>query len=358
MTEFQYPYLLFAYLLIPLFALIYVLVLLSKKKKIDAIGDHILIGRLMPNYSAARSLFKFILLMLAFMALVFGAANLRIGSELDKKKREGVDIVIALDISNSMLARDIKPDRLERAKLALVRLIDEFEDDQIAIVVFAGRARVLLPITTDYTSAKNMAMSAGTDMIPEQGTAIGEAIHLAATSFNANSKNNKAIIVITDGENHEDDAVAAAAAVHNEGIPVHVIGIGSPQGSPIPVESTGFNVEFKKDKQGNTVVTRINEPMMQQIAMAGGGTYVRATTGDAGLKKIFDVITKMDKKEYEAKTFTSYKDTFLFFISLAMFFLLIETIIFERKTSLSAYFRFVGKQSYFQRLNHESNKEK
>lgn len=335
MVAFDHLIFLFTLLFIPFFVLVFWLMLRWKKNSIQRFGDTFVVSRIITDYSQTRLVVKFILLLLAFTMLVFAIVNLKIGSKLSATKRKGVDIIIALDISNSMLAQDIKPSRIVRSQMVISKLVDKFEDDQIGIIVFAGKAQVLLPITTDYAAAKLLAQEASPDIIQAQGTAIGEAINLAAVSFDKNSKNKKNIIVISDGENHEDDAIEAARNATKEGILVYTIGIGSPGGAPIPIGMNGFNIEYKKDNSGNTVVTKLNETMLQQVAAAGKGTYARASTNDAGLNKIFDEINKIEKKEYEAKVFSEYRNTYIYFVAVALLLIILELMILERTTRLT-----------------------
>lgn len=341
--EFQHVYLLFGWLIIPLLILLYLLALRWKKNALRKFGDPEVLASIIRDRSKNRPVFKFILLVGAFAFLVAGMANLRTGSKLEKTKHKGVDIVIALDISNSMMATDIKPSRLERAKMAISKLIERFDGDQTGVVVFAGRAQTLVPVTPDYAAAKMMLSSANPDIIQVQGTAIGAAIDLASVSFNSVSKNRKVIIVITDGENHEDDALAAAGNAAKKGIIIHTIGMGSPGGAPIPVAIDGTQIQFLRDAQGNTVVTKLNETMLQQIAAAGKGMYIRATSGDVGLDRIYDEINKMQKTEYVATEFSEYDDLFPYFMMVALMLIVVELIVFERKT------RFTRRMNLFDR---------
>ena len=233
--------------------------------------------------------------MLAFASLVIGLADPQIGSKIEQGRRKGVDIIICLDVSNSMLAEDIKPGRLERAKFAISKLIDRLEGDRIGIVIFAGQAFTQLPITTDHGAAKMFTSNISTDLMPVQGTAIGAAIDLAVKSFDENNLKNKAIIVISDGENHEDDVVGAARQAADKGIRIYTIGVGSLEGAPIPVPNTSN--QYLKDNAENTVVTRLDEPTLQQTALAGKGIYVRANMAETGLNTIFDDVNKMEKKD-------------------------------------------------------------
>ena len=344
MVEFDHLIFLSALAAIPLLVLVFLWMLRSRKKAIQTFGNHHIVQQLIVDMSNGRLVLKFVLLTFTFMLLVFAVVNLKIGSKLEKTKRKGVDIIIALDISNSMLAQDIKPSRIERAQMAISKLIDKFDDDQIGIVVFAGRAQVLLPITTDYATAKMLTMTANPDIIPTQGTAIGEAITLAAASFDKNSKYKKAIILITDGENHEDEALPAVKNAVKEGLIVYTIGMGSEYGGPIPIGMKGVKIDYKKDKEGNTVVTKLDEPQLKQLASAGKGIYVRASTNDAGLNAVFKEINALEKKEYEAKTFSDYTNTYRYFIGFALLILLIEFFIFERKTRLTRNLDFFGKK--------------
>jgi len=335
MVAFDHLILLTLLILIPVCIVLFLLMLRWKKNTMHTFGDADVVQRILTDYSPARPIVKFVLLMLALAMLVFAVVNMKIGSKMSSVKRKGLDIIIALDISNSMLAQDIKPSRIVRSQMAISKLIDKFEDDQIGIIVFAGKAQVLLPVTTDYAAAKMLVSEANRDIIQAQGTAIGDAINLARVSFDKNSKNKKVIIVISDGENHEDDAIEAARAAASDGLQTYTIGIGSAAGAPIPVNMSGFNIEYKKDNSGNTVVTKLNETMLQQVAAAGKGTYVRATTNDAGLNKVFDEINKLEKKEYEARVFSEYRNTYMYFIIAALLLLIADLIILERKTKLT-----------------------
>jgi Ca-activated chloride channel family protein len=260
-----------------------------------------------------------------------GMANPQIGTKYEEVKREGFELMICLDVSNSMLAEDLTPNRLERAKQAISRLVDRLKNDKIGIVVFAGEAYIQLPMTVDHSAAKLFLRSIDTDVVSTQGTAIGKAVELAMSSFSANSKANKSIIVITDGENHEDDALKQAAAAVEQGIKVHTIGIGSLEGTPIPMYKRGQMLGYRKDREGNTVVTKLNETMLQQIAASGEGTYVRANNSRTGLNALMDELEGMEREEFDSKMFTSYEDRFQYFIGVALLLLLIEVLLPSRK---------------------------
>ncbi|MFU8842739.1 MAG: VWA domain-containing protein [Bacteroidales bacterium] len=331
MFRFEHTDVLYALLAIPALVLLFSWMLFWRKRALKRFGEWIIIRRLIPSMSTNRIIFKFVILMIAYAFLVVGLANPQIGSKLVEGERKGIDLMIALDVSTSMLARDIEPSRLERSKQAISRLIDQLGNDRIGIVVFAGQAYVQLPITTDYAAAKLFLSAINTNIVPVQGTAIGAAIELSAKSFD-NELHSRAIIIITDGENHEDDPVKAAKAAADQGIKIFTVGMGLPEGAPIPdYDAYNRQTGFKKDRQGNTVVTRLDEGMLQQIAAAGNGIYVRANNTQVGLNRIFNEISKLEKTEFESKIFSDYESRFHYFIALSLLFLLIEILIFERK---------------------------
>lgn len=338
----EYLYLLLA---IPVFTGFFILASYHRLRVLKRLGDMSLIKRLIPDVSKEKVTFKFILFMIAYVFLVIGVANPQTGSKLEKVQRKGIDLVVALDISNSMLAQDIKPDRLSRAKQALFKLIDKLEGDRIGIIIFAGKAYTQLPITTDYAAAKMFVSTISTTDIPSQGTAIGEALRLGIEIFD-DSEQSKAIIVITDGENHEDDAIESARHAAELGIKVYTIGMGLPDGSPIPmVNSYGQEIGFKKDKDGNTVITKLNEMMLQQIAASGTGDYVRANNTQAGLSKIFEKINALEESEIETRMFTDYEDQFQYFLGFGLLLLFLEFLIFDRKTKWASNIRLFERKN-------------
>ena len=281
--------------------------------------------------------FKFILFAIAIGSLIIGITNPQIGSKMEEVKREGVDLMIAIDLSNSMLAEDLQPNRLMRAKQSISKLIDRLDGDRIGLIVFAGDAYVQLPITTDYSAAKLFLSTINSSIVPTQGTAIGKAIELSIKSFDLENDQNKAIIVITDGENHEDDAIQKAKEAQELGIFVHTIGMGSAEGGPIPIKNRyGSITSYQKDREGNTIITNLNEGMLKQIAQSGGGSYIRANSTQSGLNALFKEINKMEKKEIGSKVFTDYKDRFQWFIGLAIILLIIETLMKGRKNKWSS----------------------
>lgn len=332
MFRFEHTHYFILTALIPVFAALLVLYLLWKKKTLNRYGDRAVIGQLMPEFSNAKSILKFVLLMLAMVTLVFALANPQTGSRLEKVKRKGIDLMVCLDVSNSMLAQDIKPDRLERAKQSISRLIDNLDGDRIGIIVFAGKAYTQLPITTDYAAAKMFTATINTHIVNVQGTAVADAIDLASHSF-GDTKRNKAIIIITDGEDHQGNTLEQAEAAAQKGITLYTIGMGLPEGVPIPDYNGTVMTGYKKDRNGQTVMTRLDETLLQQIASLGKGMYVRATNSETGLNKVLDDINKIQKTEIEEKQFSDYETRFQYFVGLALLLLVLDLFIFERKTN-------------------------
>ncbi|TZF81851.1 VWA domain-containing protein [Pedobacter sp. BS3] len=331
MLRFEHITLLWALAAIPVFILLFIVYNRWRKRAIAALGDAHVVKQMIPEVSFSRPRVKFIFFLLAYAMLVIGMANPQIGSKMEEVKRKGADLMLLLDVSNSMLAEDLAPNRLENAKRAISQLIDNLHDDRIGIIVFAGQAYVQLPITTDYSAAKLFLNTINTNMVPTQGTAIGAAIDLGMRSFDFKNGTGKAIIILTDGENHEDDAVAAAKNAREKDVSVHVIGVGSPDGAPIPLYRNGQRAGFHTDNSGQTVVSKLNEDMAKEIAAAGGGAYVRATNASSGLNIVMDQIGKIQRKTYDSKSFKDYEDRFQIFLALALLFLVVEFFISNRK---------------------------
>ena len=305
-----------------------------QKKSIEKFGDENLVIELMQNHSKARKNIKNTLFIFSIAFLIIGISNPQIGTKMEEVKREGVDLMIAIDLSHSMMAQDIKPNRLERAKQAISRLIDKLEGDRIGLVVFAGEAYVQLPITTDYSAAKLFLSTVNTSIIPTQGTKIGNAIDLCVKSFDQENNQNKAIIIITDGENHDDEAISSAKIAQEQNIYIHTLGMGLTKGGPIPIYNKyGSTSEFRKDREGNIIITKLNETILKEIAQAGMGTYIRANNSKSGLSVLFDEINKMEKKEIGTMIFTNYKDRFQIFISISLVLLILNLIILQRKNN-------------------------
>ena len=329
MFRFAHPYFLYLLIVVPLLVAMFVYVTYQQKIRLREFGNPDLLKRLMPNASIIRPQLKFYMLMVVLVLMIVALARPQFGSKLQTAKKQGVEAMIVLDVSNSMMAQDIQPNRLERSKLILSKLIDNMVDDKIGLIVFAGDAFVQLPITTDNVSAKMFLSSINPNLVPRQGTAIGTAIDLAIQSFGPNeSEAGRTIIVITDGENHEDDAIGAAKLAQEKGITVNVVGMGTPEGTPIPV---GGTMSFRKDKDGNVVVTKLNETMCRQIAEAGSGIYVRADNSNTALKVVSGQIGEMQKGNLETKSYAEYDEKFYIFVWIALFLLVIEFYVFNRQ---------------------------
>lgn len=327
MFRFAEPEYLFLLLIIPVLMMVFIYYRIQKHKNTIKFGDPTLLAPLMPNVSKYRPTVKFVIQVVAVALLVIVLARPQFGTKQEEVKRQGIEVMVALDISNSMMAEDVAPNRLEKAKQVLSKLIDEMTNDKVGMVVFAGDAFTQLPITADYVSAKIFLNSISPKLIARQGTAIGSAIDLCIKSFNSESKASKAIVLITDGENHEDNAVEAAKLAKDKDIVVHVIGMGKPDGAPIPIEGT---MSFRKDREGNVVVSKLNEAMCNEIASSGAGIYVRADNTNNAYKTISKELDQLSKTELTATTFSNYNEQFQSFAIIALLLLLIDFFVFER----------------------------
>lgn len=326
MTYFAHPEYLMLLLLVPVFFVMQVVIQKLRERRIRKFGDETLVRQLMPSYSTAKQWWRVSLFSAGFIFLVLALARPQTGSKIKEYKTEGAEIIIALDVSNSMLAEDYSPNRLERAKLAVSKLVDNLRNDRIGLVIFAGKPFVQLPVTADFVSAKMFLNSIDTGSIPVQGTAMGEAINLAAMNFSDQSDKSRAIILITDGENHEDDPVEAARMATQKNARVFTIGVGSPEGKPIPIGG-----ELMKDKDGKPVVTKLNEEILKQIAVAGKGAYVRASNTEFGLNPIVDEIRKMEDETFVSVAYEDYDEEYMYFLAVALVFLILEMCISDRR---------------------------
>lgn len=323
-------------LAIPVAITAYIYLTHRKRKQLLAFGDPELMEQLMPNASHVRGHVKFGLVLLALSLLIISSARPQFGQSERTEKRQGIEAVIALDISNSMLAEDVAPNRLDRAKQMMSKLIDQMVEDKIGVVVFAGDAFIQLPITCDYVSAKMFLNTIKPELIKTQGTAIGQALNTSMRCFGSLNPEdektianaNRAIILITDGENHEDDAVAVAQRASELGIKIIVVGIGKPEGSPIPMPGTN---DFRKDREGRVVVSKLNEQMCREIANAGKGIYVRCDNTNTAMKTIEKEIDKIATQEIETQVFTDYNEQFQSFALIALLIILVDFFIFNRK---------------------------
>lgn len=334
MFRFEYIEFLYGFAGIPVLMLVYYMFRRWRRRKLKSIGNIELVNSLIPDSTGFKPLLKFILLIIAYSALLLALARPQVGTKMEEVKRMGVEVIIAVDVSNSMLSEDLKPSRMERAKQAIMRLIDKLEDDRLGIIVFAGRSYLQLPLTTDYSAAKLITSTLSPDLVNLQGTAIGSAIDLAVETFTKDDTKSKALIIITDGENHEDDAVSSAKKASDNGIIIHTIGMGSAGGGPIPVYESGRISGYRKDRDGNTIMTKLDPEILQQIAATGSGEFVFADVADVNLSDLINKISSMEKEEYGTKKITEYDDKFQMFLLIVVIFLTTEFFISDKKNRL------------------------
>lgn len=321
-----------AFVIIPVMLMVFLWNFLWKKRIQKSFGSHVVLKRLSPDLSFFKSSLKFIVLCLAISFLVVGLINPKIGTKLETIKREGVDIVFAIDVSKSMLAEDVAPNRLEKSKQLVTQIINNLASDRVGIIAYAGKAFPQLPITTDYASAKMFLQSMNTDMLSSQGTAIDEAIQLSRNYFDDEEQTNRVLIIISDGEDHNNLSVDLAEAASKEGIKIYTIGVGSEKGGPIPLKRNGVLMSYKKDLGNETVITKLNEETLRLIANEAKGRYINGSQTADVVQQIRDILSAMDKKEFEAKEFAEYKDQFQWFLGIGLFFLILDVLFLERKT--------------------------
>ena len=331
MFRFGNPEYLYLLLTIPALLFLFIFSMIQKKKALKRFGYMPTIRQLMPDVSLKKQYYKFWIILSCVAVMVIIIARPQFGSKLETVKKQGVEVMVCLDVSNSMMAQDITPTRLEKSKQVLSKLVDNLKDDKIGLIVFAGDAFIQLPITSDYASAKMFLSSINPSMVPTQGTAIGAAINLAMKSFTPSETSAKTIILITDGENHEDDALGAAKAAAEKNIKVNVLGVGDPKGSPIPI---GRSNNFLKDSQGNVVITKLNEEMCKDIALAGEGMYTRTDNTNSALRAIQSEIGKMNKSDIESRVYSDYDEKFQVLAWIALFLLVFEFFIMDRKNRI------------------------
>lgn len=324
---------LWAFIIIPMMLIIYLWTYFWKKRIQKGFGSSIVLKRLSPDLSFFKSTLKFVVLCLAISFLIIGLVNPKIGTKLETIKREGVDIVFAIDVSKSMLAEDVAPNRLEKSKQLVTQIINNLASDRVGIIAYAGKAFPQLPITTDYASAKMFLQSMNTDMLSSQGTAINEAIELSRNYFDDEEQTNRVLIIISDGEDHNDLSVEVAEAASEEGIKIYTIGVGSEKGGPIPLKRNGVVMSYKKDQNNETIITKLNEETLRLIANEAKGGYINGSQTADVVEQIRAVLSAMDKKEFEAKEFAEYKDQFQWFLGIGLFFLILDVLLLERKTA-------------------------
>lgn len=329
------PQYLWLMLLVPLFFVVQALMLRLRRRRIRRFGDEELVNALMPSYTGAKVWLRLSFFAIAFCFIVLAMARPQRGVKLKEQQLKGAEVIIALDVSNSMLAEDYSPNRLERAKLAISRVADKLHDDRIGLIVFAGDSYVQIPLTSDYISAKMFLNSISTGSVPVQGTAIGSAVDLAMRSFSDQSDKSRAIIVITDGENHEDDPVAAAQRAADMGVRVFTIGVGSKEGKFIPLPDGGYIT----DSEGNNVVTRLDDVTLQEIAEAGNGVYVHSSNREFGLDPIIEEVQKMEDKVMTTVTYEEYEELYMYFLGVAIFFLVVQMLVGDRRSKVHLFRR-------------------
>lgn len=337
MFRFAHPEFLYLFIALPFVVAIYIYLNIKKRKDVSKLGTLELVKQMMPELSLKRSYLKFWII---FAALVLGlllVAGPQFGTKVEKVDKKGIELVIAIDVSNSMLARDVTPDRLSRAKQLLSRIIDARKDDQVALIVFAGEAYVQMPLTSDTQSAKLFLNSIDPSLVPIQGTVIGKAIDLGINSFSSDKDVDKAMILITDSEDQEGDAMQMAKKASDAGIMVNVIGIGSVDGSPIP--ESQYSSNFKTDTEGNIVVSKLNDQMAREIAQNGKGLYVQADNSNSAMNALDDALDKLQKKEMGSLSYSEYDEKFPIIAWMLLIVLVFEVCIFDKKNRLFRNFR-------------------
>ena len=310
----------------------YLLVALWKRNKQKQFADAALLDRLSPESSVFKSVLKIITVALALSFLVIALVNPKMGTKLKTIKREGVDIVFALDVSRSMLAEDMAPNRLEKAKQIISKIIDKLGSDRVGVIIYAGNAYPLLPITTDHAAAKMFLQNANPDMVSSQGTAINEALKLAKSYFDDDEQTNRYLFVISDGEDHEENVRYIADEATEEGIKIYAVGIGATEGAPIPIKRDGTLIGYKKDRKGEAVITKLNEKTLKTIASDGKGEYLYGDNTSKTVEYIDELLLAADKKEFETKQFSDFKDQFQWFLALGLLFLILDSMMLNKKT--------------------------
>ena len=337
----------YLFLLFPGLVFLYMVLVFWKKRTQRKFAEAALLKRLTPSRSSFKGGLKLLFLLLGLTGLILGLVNPKIGTKLETVKREGVDIVFAIDVSKSMLAEDIAPNRLEKSKRIVSEIINQLASDRIGLIAYAGQAVPQLPITTDYSVAKMFLSYLNTDQLSSLGTAIDQAINLATTFYDDEDQTNRVLFIVSDGEDHEGLAVDAVDQAVENGIRIYTIGIGKTKGAPIPIKRNGVVQELKKDSQGEVVITRLNEEMLKDIAEKGNGAYIDGSNTDEAVTFIKEELNKMDKKEFEAKQFAEYKDQFQWFLGLGLLFIFLDIFILDRKT------KWLKKLNLFNEKHHE-----
>jgi Ca-activated chloride channel family protein len=332
MYKIEEPIYFYLLAIIPAIIVVFLLVLWWKKRTQRKFSDVNLLEKLAPNSSTFKSVLKLIILLLGITFLIISLVNPKMGTKLKTVKREGVDIVFALDVSKSMLAEDIAPNRLEKAKQIISKTIDKLGSDRVGIIIYAGNAYPLLPITTDHAAANMFLQNANPDMVSSQGTDINGALELAKTYYNNDEQTNRFLIILSDGEDHQEETKQVAQTLTNEGVKIYTIGVGTENGGPIPIRLNNSMIGYKKDRKGETVITKRNANVLQEIADIADGEFIDGNITDRPVKFMAEVIANAEKNEFETKQFSDYKDQFQWFLAIGLLFLLIDIFLFDKKT--------------------------
>jgi Ca-activated chloride channel family protein len=332
MYKIEEPIYFYLLTIIPAMIVVFLLVLWWKKRTQRKFSNGALLEKLAPNASTFKTTIKLIFLLLGIAFLIISLANPKMGTKLKTIKREGVDVVFALDVSKSMLAEDIAPNRLEKAKQIISKTIDRLGSDRVGIIIYAGNSYPLLPITTDHAAANMFLQNANPDMVSSQGTAINEALELAKTYYNNDEQTNRFLIIISDGEDHQEETKQVAQNLANEGVKIYTVGVGTERGSPIPMRLNGAMIGYKKDNKGETVITKRVPEVLQGIADASNGKYIDGNITENPVSEIAEIIANAEKSEFETKQFSDYKDQFQWFLAFGLFFLIMDVFLFEKKT--------------------------
>ena len=339
MFRFANPYILYLLLIIPAAIVLFIFAQMRRRRRLERFASSSLLAQLTPSASPARLRTKFVLYSLALVFLILAAARPQVGSKLREEHQKGIEMMLVVDVSNSMLAEDFEPNRLDRTKFAIDRVVESMKQDRIGVVAFAGEAQVQLPITSDYRMARAFARKLSPQLVRTQGTDLGAAIKLASMSFSSQSEGSRVMMLITDGENHESDALEAAQAAAEKGIAIYTIGIGTPEGAPVMIGG-----EYLTDENGDMVVSKLDEKMLQEIASTTGGAYVRATKQSIGLKEIVDRLKELDESDLATTRFEAFDEQFQYPLVVALLLLLIEWLILDRRNPLLARFNIFGRQ--------------
>ena len=339
MFRFANPHILYLLLIVPVAVALFIFAQVRRRRRLERFASSSLLAQLTPSASPERVRTKFILYTLAVVFLILAAARPQVGSKLREEHQKGIEMMLVVDVSNSMLAEDFEPNRLDRTKFAIDRVVESMKQDRIGVVAFAGEAQVQLPITSDYRMARAFARKLSPAMVRTQGTDLGAAIKLASMSFSSQSEGSRVMILITDGENHESDALEAAQAAAEKGIAIYTIGIGTPEGAPIMIGG-----DYLTDENGDMVVSKLDEKMLQEIASATGGAYVRATKQSIGLKEIVDRLKELDESDLATTRFEAFDEQYQYPLAVALLLLLVEWLILDRRNPLLARFNIFGQK--------------